>query len=222
MAEDFMNAVYKGTGTTFAGLDYNTPDYELLSSLQRSVYSFSAAKSWHINKDLTGLLHDGTRLRSFSEFQKEALGQLGVYIGQWGKIEYSSALVNSEMAGKIQRFRADADIMPYWQFKTSKGEHVCEICAPYDDVIALHDAPVWKYATPQLHYGCYCTIVQLPGQHYTPTPHTDLPPMDKIPKIFRTDIAGKMQAFPPDHPYWHDVPRKSVNKWVNKHLPADE
>jgi hypothetical protein len=220
MAEQYTDAIREGLATEKVplpgadGYDYSTPDYKMLESLEKSAYRFSAAKSWQVNKALTELLKEGTHTVSFAQFQKAAAQRLDVYIGQYGRVEYTSAVSSAQMSAKWSRFQADAADMPYLQFKTSKSDRVCPICAPYDNMIRKVNDPVWEHASPLLHYYCYCTILQLPHSHATITPDADLPDPAMIPAIFRTNYARKMQAFSPDHPYYDEVPKKSITAWV--------
>ena len=201
--------------------DYNTPDAKMFQALEKSVYMFSAAKSYHINEALTELLRDGDHQASFSKFNAAAKEKLGIY-SQYAKVEYNAAVGAAQMSAKWGRFEENADAMPYLQFNTSKGEHVCPICSGFDDMIARIDAPVWKYASPLLHFGCNCTLTQLPDSSYTPTPADKIPDEEVVPPLFRTDYTRKSQAFPPGHPYYKGVPKKSLTAWARENLKKNE
>jgi len=230
MAENFTKAIKEGLTTEEVtlpgteGYDYTTPDAKMFEALEKSVYQFSAAKSYQINQALSELLKpvmvSGVESSpSFSQFETAARQKLGVYVDTYGKVEYNAAVAASQMSAKWGRFQESADTMPYLQFKTSKGEHVCPICAPYDDMIRPINDPVWEYASPLLHFNCYCTILQLPNSTYIQTPDETLPDPELIPAMFRTNYARKSQALPPDHPYYTGVPKKSLNTWAKENLP---
>ena len=221
MALDYMDAVYQGTGLNFTSVDYNTPDYELLANMEKSVYRFSAAKSYHENKALTALLTQGDKHISFAEFDKLAQKQLGITIGKYGKVEYNAAVSSGQLAAKWQRFTAKAHVLPYLQFLTSAADKVCDICHPFDGMIRKIDDPIWHQASPLLHFNCYCDILQLPDREgeIEETPEKDIPTTAQIPEIFRVNYAEKQQAFPPGHPYYDGVPLKKINSFVNKFKP---
>lgn len=218
MADKFTEAVHKGLKEV--GYDYDTPNDKLLDHLRNSAFQFSAAKSWQINKLLTGLLYDGNSRRSFSEFQRAAFKELNLYVGNYGRVEYNSAVSSSQMAAKWMGFKENVHTNPYLQFKTSKAESVCPICAPYDDLIRPVNDPVWEHASPLLHFQCNCNLLELPMSHADITPDSDLPDPEMVPKMFRTNYAAKMQAFPPDHPYYTGVPKRTLRAWTKENLPA--
>ena len=218
MAQEFTDAVKSGLRKEGISYDYSSPDYDLFTNLRESCYHFSAAKSWNVNKDLTELLYDGDTRRSFSEFQKAAQDQLNVVIGQYGKIEWNSAHSVSQIAAKEMRFSKTKDTMPYVQFFTTESERVCPICAPFNKLIfRIDDA---HRPVPALHFQCQCTEVQLPDDDAEPTPEEDIPAMDNVPEMFRGNYAAKQQAFPPEHPYYQNAPKRSIKDWLRKNLPS--
>ena len=229
MAKGFTTAIHsslKKEGklphvTKGVEIDYTAPDWILLENLEESAYRFSAAKSWSINRALTSLLNQDNNKSSWNQFEKAAAKELHVYLGDYGHIEYNTALSSSQMAAKELRFQENKHAMPWIQFKTSKGEHVCPICGPYDNVIKHIDDPMWDYASPLLHYQCQCTKVQLPSSKATPTPDKDLPDPDLIPPIFRNAFCRKGEAFPPEHPYYKEADKKSLNQWVKENYPKN-
>lgn len=208
-AKRYMQAVFEGTGTNFDKVDYTSPDHELLRNLERNVYQFAGAKNYQTIRALNDLLRDGDRLRTRAEFKREAVKSLTQWNGVWLDTEYQTAVNSAVNARKWQEFNERADIMPLLQFKVVKDERLCPICMPFADMVRPINDPVWDYATPSLHFGDRCTILQLPD---TTTPiTTDVPGEDGIPKMFRVNFAKQQLAFPDDHPYYNGVPQRVLD-----------
>jgi hypothetical protein len=219
MAENFTEAIKEGLQAAAAeGYDYTAKDAKLFEALQKSAYRFSAAKSWQVNKQLTELLANSDG--SFSKFEQAAIKELQLTVGRYGRVEWNSSKSAAQMSAKWERFKENADIMPYLMFSTTEAESVCPICAPFDKLTRPINDPVWNHASPLLHFQCQCTLLQLPGSHEAITPDDQLPNDELVPKLFRVNYAEKMQAFPPDHPYYDEAPKKSLNAWVKKNLPS--
>jgi hypothetical protein len=214
MAKNFTEAIEKGL--TDVGYDYDIPDPKLFEALQQNAYHFSAAKSYEVNKQLTELIN---KTNSFHEFEKAARTELHLYLGQYGRIEYNSAYSASQMAAKWETFRQNAAIMPYLQYKTSRSERVCPICAPYDNIILLKTNPFWNWGSPLRHFQCGCTLLELPGDDLKETEKDQFPDPSLTQELFRTNYPAKGLAFPPGHPYYKDVPRKSLKHWLSENAP---
>lgn len=216
-AENLMKGVVEGYGKGFAQVDYGTPDFLMLESLEKNVYKFSAAKSYQVNKELTLLIKDGDRIREYSEWRKEALKTVDTWVNAWGKAEYNTVVSTCQNNADYQRFQENADIMPLIQRSGVGDSKECPICAHYDGLTAHINDPVWKYAYGDLHFNDRCRMIQLADG--TATPADKIPSADLIPKPFRVNAAEKMIALPDDHPMYDGVPKKKLNKWVNKNLP---
>jgi len=217
MAENLMNGVTEGYGKDFAQLDYNTPDYIMLEHLEKDVYKFSAAKSFQMNKELTLLLKDGDRTRSFEEWRREALKTVDTWVNAWGKAEYNTVLSTSRNNADYVRFKENGDAMPLIKRSGVGDTHECPICSIYDGLTAPINDPVWAYAYGDLHFQDRCRMLQLASGEATP--EDQMPSADAIPKMFRVNMGEKMLAVPPDHPFYTGVSDKKLNKWVNKNLP---
>lgn len=205
-AKKYLEGIYKGLGGNFSTVDYNTPDHGVLRNLERNVYQFAGAKNFQTLRALNDLLTDGEKVRTRGEFKKEARKALEKWNGYWLDAEYNTAINSAVNARKWGEFKQNAAIMPLLQFKIVKDEHTCPICVPFSDVVRPIDDPFWNYASPSLHFGDRCTILQLPD---TSTPITEEVPGDEmIPKMFRVNIAKQQLAFPPDHPFYIGLPNR--------------
>ena len=217
IAESNMKAVTEGYGTTLEEVDYTTPDFEMLASMERNVWQFSAAKSYQVNKELSLLLKDGDHVREYTDWRREAVKLVDTWNNAYAQSEYTTILSTSQHNADYVRFKANEESMP---LITRSGVHdakECQICAVYDGLTAPIDDPCWSYAYGDLHFRDRCRMLQLASGEATPADKIPLP--DAIPKIFRVNLAQKMLAVPPDHPYYDGVSKKKLNKWVDKNLP---
>lgn len=214
-----MQGVFEGFGGGFDTIDYSTPDWGVLDNLERNVYTFSGAKNYQTIKQLTGLLKDGDRLRTFSEFRREAMPLLDEWNGIWKRTEYDTAMLGATNARNWERFEQQKHIMPLLRFVTVGDERVCAICHPYDGLTRPVDDPCWRYATPVLHFKDRCLLEQVPDANATMTPHDKIPDGEGIPKMFRVNLAKEQLAFPPEHPYYDGVPKKLLKQFVKQNKP---
>lgn len=205
-AQEYIKAVHEGWGSNILDIDYNSPDYGLLRNLEKNCYQFAGAKNYHNLRQLNDLLRDGDRVRSRNEFKKEARKLVEEWNGHHQDTEYNTALNSATNARKWQEFESRSEIMPLLQFKVVRDESLCPICMPFADVVRPINDVFWNYATPSLHFGDRCTIIQLPDDT---TPITDEVPSDEgVPKMFRVNLAKQQLAFPPDHPYYNGLPKQ--------------
>ena len=203
IAEELKEGLYKGYGGSIA--DFSGTDYELLNELRTNIYMFSAAKSYTEIKAMSGLLVDGDKVRSFSEFKKAAMHTYDIYNVDYLKSEYNTALASGDMAIKWQDIKRNADILPMLQYKTTGGE-VCPICKPLDGLVLPAKDAFWKQRYPPNHFNCYCIVTQheedeLPRSKVIPD---TLPLMQDT---FKMNVGIDEYVFSPDHPYF-DVPKK--------------
>lgn len=217
VAERLMKGIFEGFGGGFDSVAYDTPDYNLLANLERNVYQFSAAKNYQMLKQLTLALKEGERVRSYNEFEREATGIVDKYNRTWLRTEYESAVGGAQMAGKWMGFEQNESVLPMLQFLVAPGENVCPICKDFDKVIKPMNDPFWSYAYPLLHFKCHCDVIQVNNGRVTPAHET--PGDENIPKMFRVNMAKEQLAFPPEHPYYEGVPKKTLRKWVDKNAP---
>ena len=219
MAQLFM----KGVNSGFFGnkipkdIDYTTPDGEMIAHLRENVYQFSAAKSYQLNKELTMLLTEGEQVRTFTEWRREALKTVDTWVNDWGKTEYNTAVTGGQMASKWLGFQKHEDTMPNLKYTTVGDMRVREEHRILDGTIRPMDDPFWSEYYPPNGWNCRCSALQL-GTDNDVTPEGDIV-YPEIPEMFRINLAEKQLVYPPEHPYYNDISKKKLNKWVNKNLP---
>ena len=218
LATERVAGVVEGYGKSFDNIDYNTPDGEMLLRLEHDVYKFSAAESYTMNKQLTALLVDGDKIRSFEDWRREASKLTEEWVNNWAKAEYNTAVAGGQMASKWVGFKKNEESMPNLQYTTVGDVRVRDEHRMIDGVIRPITDPFWSTYYPPNGWNCRCSVIQLPGDDQ---PTEDIPACD-IPKMFQINLAERQLVYPPDHPYYTGPSEKKLKKWVNKNLPDHE
>jgi SPP1 gp7 family putative phage head morphogenesis protein len=211
-AHKLTTALMDGYGRSLPEIDYTTPDYEMLSHLQRNVYHFSAAKNYQQIKSLTEALIAPPRegqahgeVRSWNEYKQAAKDILKDYNVKWLETEYHAAIAGGQMAAKWVGFEAGAETMPFLKYETAGDSRVRDEHRRLEGVVKAIDDAFWKTYYPPNGWNCRCNVVQLP-YHATPTPDSRIQKPD-IPKEWRVNLAQKHLVFPPDSAYYIDMPK---------------
>lgn len=211
IAEHLMEAVFTGYGKTFDDVAFNTPDYNMLASLERDVYSFSYAKNYQMLKALSGELKEGNRVRTYTEFRKEAAKVLDEWVGNWLRTEYDTAIGSAQMAARWVEYEQDADIIPLLEYLTAGDGRVRPAHQVLHGVIKPIYHAFWGKYYPPNGWGCRCDVAQAPIGKDTADGDIQYPDIDKM---FETNLAKEGLAFPPGHPYFKGIPKDELSKYV--------
>lgn len=208
------DGLIKGFGKDFVNIKYNTPDWNMLSNLEKNVYQFAAAKNYQQLKDITlALKDDKGNVRSFKEF-REIANKISYQYTNWLKTEYNTAIAGGQMAGRWVDFESRSDSMPFLQYVTAGDYRVREEHAVLDGVIKQIDDPFWDIYYPPNGYNCRCDVIQLPYQSESTNTNNIATP-DVIP-MFKTNLAKNGLAFPEGHPYFNiptNYKAKTTDEW---------
>jgi hypothetical protein len=207
--DKIWGGVVKGFGSDISGVDYETPDYNMLTALQENVWHFSAAKNYAQLRELSDALLDADgRLRTFEQF-KEAAGLINQkFMKTWLRTEYNLAVTGSQMAGKWVDIERNAKTLPLLQFDAVLDGQTTDLCRSLNGTVLRWDHAFWKtYYLPN-HFGERSTVRQLATGKITP--EHKIPSAD-IPKMFRTNLAQKGLIFPEDHAYFIGIPNDVKN-----------
>ena len=98
IAQDLMRGVHKGIGKRT--IDWDNPDTDMMQHLTENVYQFSAAKTYQELRDMTSAIHDGEKVRSFDEYEKEVNSIIGKYNRNWLRTEYNQAIAAAQSAAR--------------------------------------------------------------------------------------------------------------------------
>jgi SPP1 gp7 family putative phage head morphogenesis protein len=218
----FETGIAKGFGVNINEIDYNSPDAAVIANLRENAYQFSAAKNYTQLKHLTQALVDGDgKLRSWSAFKKAAFEINNEHVTSWLKAEYDTAIGSAQMASLWQRIEAEKDTLPLLQFDAVIDKQTSDICRPLEGVIKPVGDPFWDTYYPPNHFRCRSTVRQLPSGVVTPDNRIVTP--EKVPALFKTNLAKTGLLFPANHPYFIDKPENVESVYVAPATtPAEE
>ncbi len=216
----FMAGVQEGFGVNSSEIDYNTPDGEMLNNLTQNVYAFSAAKNYTQMRQLTqALLDDQGKLRTWSQFKKQAFAINEAHTVTWLKTEYDTSIASAQMARKWVDIQSQKDSLGLLQFDAIIDTRTSDTCRPLDGVIKPVDDPFWNVYYPPNHFRCRSMVKQLRSGKVTPN-HEVTHPEKGIPDMFKTNLAKTGMIFPPAHPYWEGIPEDVYQETI-KLYPYD-
>jgi len=195
----FTSGVFQGFGTTSESLIYNSPDYKILLELKQNVYVFSGAKQYQMNRQMVDALIDGKKIRSFSEFKKEATKIFNEYNVNYLSAEYNSAIAQSQSASQWQRIEKDAEILPYLQYQTVGDGRVRPEHAQLDKITKRVGDPFWDKYMPPNGWNCRCDVIQLDAGRSTNTKGLKV---ENVPEIFQMNAGKDKIIFSDKHPYF--------------------
>ncbi|HLZ87662.1 MAG TPA: phage minor head protein, partial [Puia sp.] len=172
-----------GWGMSFSKVDYDTPDYKLLTTMQQNVYAFAGAKTYQELRALNDLLYDsGGRIVSFGQFRdkieqyrQQALQINDQYNKQWLQTEYNMAIAQGQMARKWQGYQENKDLYPNIKYMTAGDARVRPAHALLDGTVKPVDDPFWDKYYPPIDWGCRCDTVSSEGPA---TKGMDSPPVN--------------------------------------------
>ena len=201
--EKLSEAIKKGYGKDYPELDFKSPDYGMLRSLEENVWQFSTAKTYTQLRELTDALKrpDGT-LRTFEEFRIQTTLITGKHLRHL-KTEYNTAIIGAQMAKKWQTIQAQKHLYPLLEFIAIEDEHTTPLCRSLNGVIKHVDDPFWLRYYPPNHYLCRSTVKQRKDGEITLDENIAYP---NIPEIFKVNLGQRGLAFPEDHAYFEGMP----------------
>lgn len=216
----FLEALQQGYGVNLADFDYTTPDGVMLNKLKENIYQFSAAKNYTQLQQLSkALLDENEKLRSFTDFKKEAFAITQQHNISWLKAEYDLAINSAQMARKWVEIQAQKNSLPLLQFDATIDTRTSPYCRGFDGVIKPVDDAFWDIYYPPNHYNCRSIVRQL-NQGIVTANETIVYPDKPIPKLFQTNLAKTGLLFPDTHPYFIDLPNSLKEEYI-KALPYD-
>jgi SPP1 gp7 family putative phage head morphogenesis protein len=199
----FLEGITTGYGVNLAEIDYSTPDWDMLFNLSKNAYQFSAAKNYTQLRQLTqALLDDAGKLRTYSQFKKAAYQINDTHTNPWLKAEYDTAVASAQMASKWVAIQKNKKQLPLLQFDAIIDQQTSVICRPLEGVIKPIEDPFWSMYYPPNHFRCRSTVRQLATGKITANHEIEHP--EKVPNMFKTNMAKTGMLFPKDHPYWID------------------
>lgn len=205
--QQLWTGVEKGYGQKLVDVDYETPDFIMLKKMKESVFHFSAAKNYQQLKALSqALINADGKLTTFREFKEAAMQINNDHVHTWLKAEYDMTVCTGQSSADWVRIIENKDTMPNLQFDAVIDGRTTDICRTLDGIIRPFDDSFWDiYYTPN-HWGERALVRQIAGGKLT-SPESIITP-EKMPEMFKTNLAKNGLAFPPEHPYFKGLPHQ--------------
>ncbi len=217
VSEKLLKAVKEGYGKDLSQVDYDSADYNMLQSLEKNVYQFSAAKNYQQIKSMSLALKDADgKIRTFTDFRNEAMKVAETYLGNYLRIEYDTAVGSAQMAAKWVTFEDEKDAVEMLRYVTAHDNRVRPAHRLLDGVTREVDDKFWDHYYPPNGWNCRCDVIQVVGGRRTDK--IQIPDDEDVPHIFRTNMAKEGLVFPKDHPYFIGIP-DSIRKQADVLLP---
>lgn len=138
------------------GFSYGIDDPAMLTAFEQNLFQFAGAKTLAQVQALNQLFRES---KSFEEFKALASAQVETFNTAWLETEYNTAVLTGEAAATYNRLKAQADIFPYWEYKTAGDHLVRPAHLLLDGLILPANDPRWKKLFPPNGWNCRCYIV---------------------------------------------------------------
>lgn len=213
-----MDGVYEGYGKNFLSIDWDTPDYEVLTRMTQNVFSFSAAKNYQQLRTITDAMRDEDgNIRTFQDFKEQVAGINNKFNGAWLQTEYDTCIATATRSARWQEFRSQKSMFPFLRYQTAGDDSVRDEHAILDGITKRVDDPFWKTYYPPNGWNCRCEVIQVSDDDVQETTTYQTPFVDPI---FRTNCGETGLIFPKGHPYFSGVPTSEIRKAV-AYLPTE-
>jgi SPP1 gp7 family putative phage head morphogenesis protein len=190
--------------TDFDKVDYDTPDYKLLTIMQQNVYAFAGAKTYQELRSLNDLLYDdqgkivgfGQFRDKIDQYRQQALQISDRYNKQWLQTEYNMAVGQGQMARKWQGFQDNKDLFPNLKYNTAGDARVRPAHVLLNGTVKPIDDPFWDTYYPPVDWGCRCDVTNTDGKVTKGMEGTPV-------NVTMPGNVGKTgSVFPANHPYF--------------------
>jgi hypothetical protein len=198
-AGEMVKAIKKGFG--IRNLTSTSKYFGVISELSDNVHMFSAAKTYHMVRELEEVRKLTTNYREYKEYADQVYDK---YTTTWQTAEVDTALATAQQIKKWEQIQNEIDVLPYLRYSAVAG--ACAICGPMDGIVQPADSAfVAKYYPPN-HYSCLCIMIQEPGDtRLTSSKRVDQVDTEasaKMSPVFLTNAGQTRQIFNGDHPYF--------------------
>ncbi|WP_293913126.1 phage minor head protein [Sphingobacterium sp. UBA5789] len=209
------DAMFEGFGNGFIGTDYDSPDIRMIRNLQQNVWLFSGFADYQMIKDVSALLVDQDgKLRSESDFFKEARKVGKIYNTDRLRVERNHAIATSQMASRWVEYQHNIDIVPNLKYVTAGDGRVRQAHRALNGIVRPIDDSFWLTYYPPNDWGCRCDCQAVDGK-VTDMKDKKLP---ILPKMFRVNMAATGELYPDGHPYYSAPAddKKEIKKQLEK------
>ena len=151
----------RGIDTSFrgAGVVFGKENALFISEFKTNAKVFSAFKNHQQTNEIVGALTDSEgKLRSFSQFKKEALMISQDYNKTWLQTEYNTAVRSARMAANWKKFQETAELYPNLEYMPSVSANPRDAHRILWHTIRPIDDPFWNIYMPPSDWNCKCSI----------------------------------------------------------------
>ena len=153
-----LTSVRKGFGSI--DFDFESADHLVVEALQNNIHRFGTNKTQKQLYDINKIIKDAD-VDTFEKFFKRAKKVFPNYKRTWAKAEWNQANATSQAAARYNRYMNNADIAPFWQYKTVNDCRVrTSHKALHNKVFKKTDADAWKFIAPN-GWECRCDDIEL-------------------------------------------------------------
>lgn len=183
----------------------------MLNDLRQNLYFFSGAKTYQQIAEMT-ILKEGDKIKTYSEFKKEALGIYEQYNQNWLKTEYNTTIGQAQMVERWEQIEDQKKTLPLLKYSAVIDPNTSDICRPLDGTVLPVGDKFWAKNSPLNHFNCRCLIIQLEdGDEKVTDAKEAAKRSEEVSKtrnpLFETKPKDTREIFSKDHPYF-DVPKK--------------
>ena len=212
VAEKLTEGVYNGFGKTIDGVQWDSPDFNMLYDLRENTYIFSAAKQYQEVRAMSALLtKDGG-----TKFKKEAFKIFTDYNDNWLRAEYQSAMMQAKSASQWMEIVANVKELPMLTYHTVGDGRVRPEHAAMDGVTRPVEDKWWNRFMPPNGWNCRCTVMQ--SDDALKTPLKDIK-VENVPEIFQFNPGKARIVFSNQHPYYDVAAKDKDFARTNFNLP---
>lgn len=182
---------------------YGDNRYVTMQKMKGNVATFAAFKNHdNIARLVEALEDENGKLRTFSQFKKEAKKINRIYNENWLQAEYDTATRSSKMARRWTDFQRDKKVFPSLRYVTQQDDRVRPAHAVLNNVVRHIDDEFWNIYFPPNGWRCRCDVIQ------TDDPVTEdftVPEVEEVPPAFRGNSGKNGIIFHKEHPYFNDT-----------------
>lgn len=203
IAEYLTSGMFLGYGKELIGVEFGSPDFDMIFSLRENTYVFSAAKTYQQTKAISELVYDGNKRRSFYDFEKKAKAIFEDYNVNYLSAEYDLAVASGRQASNWLDIQNTKHQLPFLTYKTVGDARVRPTHQALDNIRRPVDDPFWDSYYPPNGWRCRCHVEK--DEEGPVTDLTNFKKPDDVPDLFLMNCGKQKIIFNPAHPYF-DVP----------------
>ena len=208
-------------------IDGDIPE-TMAAKLRDDVFVFSGCKTYHELREVSQMLVDETgQIKPLHRFVQDVKEVYPTYNERYLEAEQNFAVTSAQMAAKWADFEADGDRYDL-QYFTAGDNDVRPDHAQLDGITLPVSDPFWMQYTPPNGWNCRCGVKQVLRDKYPEsdsaqarelgeqaTTNLDAQGRNRA-EMFRFNPGAQQVVFPPNHPYYTNVPEEL------KRRPGDE